>query len=79
MCIIMYMYKMVVTYLHVYICNSVTADGGYCILEEVEETRPLTTLLDDIPTVDQLCSRLKPKMVQDPLQGDHVNHSFVFR
>ena len=54
-------------------------DGGDWILEEVEETKPLTTLLNSTPTVDQLCSRLKPKMIQDPLQGDHLNHSYIFK
>ena len=59
--------------------HCITIDGGDWILEEVEETKPLATLVDDIPTVNQLCSRLKPKMVQDPLQGDNLNHSHVFR
>ena len=54
-------------------------DGGDWVLEEVEETKPLTALLDSTPTVDQLCSRLKPKMIQDPLLGDHLDHSYIFR
>ncbi|XP_065905236.1 uncharacterized protein [Dysidea avara] len=59
--------------------TTVLAEGAHWLLEEVVPSKPLITLMEDIPCVSQLCTRLKPKMVQDPLQGDHLNHLYIFR